>query len=88
MSERYPDNEPHRPQAAMLPTPLLRGSICLAALSRDPKPQEGDSDEDKQGLEDEVHFRIGKVMKAKDPMDPDDIEAQDEAYARERSPKE
>src|SRR5947209_12610764 len=60
----------------------------MAALSRDRKPQEDESEENKQRLKDEVHFCIGKVMEAKDPMDPDDIEAQDEAYARERAPKE
>jgi len=39
----------------------------LAALSRDRKPQENQSEEDKQGLK--VHLCVRKVMKAKDPMD-------------------
>src|SRR5439155_12153057 len=66
---------------------LLWSSIGLA-LSRDRKPQEDEPEENKQRLKDEVHFCIGKVMEAKDPMDPDNIEAQDEACARERAAKE
>src|SRR5207237_8099490 len=68
--------------------PLVWSSICLAELSRDRKPQEDEPEENKQRLKDEVHFCIRKVMEAKDPMDPDDIEAQDEACARERAAKE
>jgi len=59
----------------------------LAALSRDRKPQEDESEENQHGLKDEVHLCIRKVMKAKDPMDPDDIETQDEAGAREHAPE-
>jgi hypothetical protein len=70
------------------PAPLVRSSIGLAALSRDRKPQEDESDKDKQGLKNEIHFRIRQVMEAEDPMDPDDIEAQDQACAREHAPKE
>jgi len=61
-------------------------SITLS-FSRDGKPQEKESEEDKQRLKDEDHLCIRKVMEAKDPMDPDDIETQDEAGARERAPK-
>lgn len=60
----------------------------MTALSRDPKPQENESEEDKRGLQDEVNLRIRKMMEAKDPMDPDDIEGQDEAVARSHAPKE
>jgi len=60
----------------------------LVALSRDRKPQEEEPEENKQGLKDEVHLCIRKMMEAKDPMDPDDIEAQHEAGAREHAPKE
>jgi hypothetical protein len=60
----------------------------VAELPRYRKPQENESDEDKHRLKDEVHLRIRKVMEAKDPMDPDDIEAQNEAGAREHAPKE
>ncbi|MCK1709114.1 MULTISPECIES: hypothetical protein [unclassified Bradyrhizobium] len=56
MNERYPDNERRRPQGTTYPAPLLRGFICMAALPRDRKPQEDDSDENQQGLKDEVHF--------------------------------
>jgi len=63
-----PDQELGKPLAGS-PAPLLRSSICLAALSRDRKPQENQSEEDKQGLKDEVHLCVRKVMKAKDPMD-------------------
>ena len=79
-----PDQELGKPLAGS-PAPLLRSSICLAALSRDRKPQENQSEEDKQGLK--VHLCVRKVMKAKDPMDPDDIETQDEAGAREHAPE-
>ena len=60
----------------------------MAALSRDRKPQEDEPEENKQRLEDQVHFCVREVMEAKDPMDPDDIETQDEACAREHAPKE
>jgi len=59
----------------------------VAVLSRDPKPQESESEEDEQRLKDEVHLCVRKVMEAKDPMDPDDVEAQDEAGAREHAPE-
>jgi len=60
----------------------------LAALSRDRKPQENESEEDKRSFKEEVHFCICQVMEAKDPMDPDYIEAQDKAVAREHAAKE
>jgi hypothetical protein len=60
----------------------------LPALSRDRKPQEDESEENKRGLKDEVHLCVRKVMEAKDPMNPDDIEAQNETRAREYAPKE
>jgi len=67
---------------------LVCSTICLAALARDRKPQEDEPEENKQRLKDDVHFCIRQVMEVKDPMDPDDIKAQDEAYARERAQKE
>jgi hypothetical protein len=60
----------------------------LAALARDRKPQEDETDEDKQGLKDEVHLCVGQMMKAEDPMDPDDIDAEYEAITREHAPEE
>ena len=60
----------------------------MAALSRDRKPQEDEPEENKQGLKDEVHLCVRKMMEAKDPMDPDDVETQDQAVARERATEE
>ena len=57
-------------------------------LARDGKPQESESKKDEQGLKDEVHLCIRQVMEAEDPVDPDDIEAQDEADAREHAQEE
>src|SRR6266566_6263536 len=81
-------NERQSPRTAGSPAPLVRRFICLVALSRDRKPQEEEPEENKQGLKDEVHLCIRKMMEAKDPMDPDDIEARHEAGAREHAPKE
>lgn len=62
----------------------LSGAIwSAAALPRDRKPHESESEKHEEGLKDEVHLCVRKVMEAKDPMDPDNIEAQDEAGARE-----
>jgi hypothetical protein len=55
---------------------------------RDRKPQQNESDEDKKGLKHEVHLRIRKMMEAKHPMDPDNIEGQNETVARGYAPKE
>ena len=73
----------HDEQVLLTQAPLL----SLTVLLRDRKPQESESEEDEQGLKDEVHLCIRQVMEAKDPMDPDDIEAQDEAGAREHAQK-
>ena len=78
-----------RPRRAGAPSAHSSGATwSVAVLSRDPKPQESESEEDEQRLKDEVHLCVRKVMEAKDPMDPDDVEAQDEAGAREHAPKE
>ena len=47
----------------------------VTALSCDPEPQEDESNQDKHGLEKNIHLRVRQVMKPKDPMDPDDVEA-------------
>jgi hypothetical protein len=59
----------------------------MLALLRDAKPQETESKEDEKGFQDKVHFRVRNVMKPKDPMDPDDVDAQHEAHAGEHTSK-
>lgn len=62
--------------------------LGVAALSCDPKPQEDDSSENQHGLKNKIHLGVRNVMEAKDPVDPDDIEAQDQADPRERAVEE
>jgi len=63
-------------------------SWATAALSRDREPQENEPEEDKQGLEDQVHSRVRDVMKTKDPVYPHDIDAQDKAHPCQDTPEE
>lgn len=63
--------------------PAYSSAEAFAALLRDCKAQESEAEEHEQGLKDDVHLRIGKVIEAEDPMDLDNIEAQDKANARE-----
>jgi hypothetical protein len=59
----------------------------MAALSRDSKPQEKESEKDEQGFKDDIHFCVRDVMKTKDPMDPHDVNAQHETHASEHAPE-
>ncbi|MGY4285132.1 hypothetical protein ACVWXO_004352 [Bradyrhizobium sp. LM2.7] len=63
MSERYPDNERHRPHGTTYP-PCCYAALYAWRRSRMIQTQEGDSDEDQQGLENEVHFTEPETRRA------------------------
>jgi hypothetical protein len=67
------------------------GRLCLpggTALACDSKPYGSESGKHKQRFEDQIRLRVGDVMKSKNPMDPHDIKAEDQAYAREHAQEE
>jgi len=59
----------------------------MLALTRNPIPQENESKQNEKRFQDKVHFCVRNVMKSKDPMDPNDVDAQHEAHASEHAPE-
>jgi len=65
LGERYPEQTNTIPREPRITCSFGPSLYCLVAFSRDRKPQEEEPEENKQGLKDEVHLCIRKMMEAK-----------------------